>query len=99
MKTWAWILGGLIVWSVHFLGVYLISSVADVVTRADDVRWRMAALAFSIICALLAAALLRTAGRRLHSPNPAFPDQIAALGAGVALIAIVWQALPTVIGH
>lgn len=99
MKTWAWMLGGLIVWAMHFLGVYLISSLADVVTTADDPRWRMAGLAFSGVCGLITAALLWAAARRLRRRTPLFPDQMAALGAGVSLIAIVWQALPTLIGH
>ena len=30
MKAWAWMLGGLTLWGFHFLGVYLIASVADV---------------------------------------------------------------------
>lgn len=92
---------GLIVWGVHFIGVYLISSVADVVATADDLGWRMGALAFSGTCAFAAALLLGLALRRMTGGRTAarFPDQLAALGAGVAVIAIVWQALPTVIGY
>lgn len=99
MRTWAWMTGGLIVWGVHFIGVYLISSVADVVATADDARWRMAALAFSGLCALIAAGVLATAVRRPASPSARFPDQMARLGAGIAVIAIIWQALPSLIGH
>jgi hypothetical protein len=99
MKTWAWMTGGLIVWAVHFIGVYLISSVADVVATADDARWRMAGLAFSGFCALAAVAVLGAALRRVRAHPDAFADQIAAFGSGVAIIGIVWQALPTLIGH
>jgi hypothetical protein len=99
MKTWLWMTGGLIVWAVHFIGVYLISSVADLVTTADDAGWRMAAFAFSGLCVLAAAALLVAALRRLRAHPHAFADQVAACGGGVAVIAIVWQALPTVVGH
>lgn len=99
MKTWLWMTGGLIVWAVHFVGVYLISSTADVVATADDTRWRMAGLAFSGLCALITAGLFGTAARRLASPSPRFPDQMAAFGSGIAVIAIIWQALPTLIGH
>lgn len=99
MKTWAWMTGGLIVWAIHFVGVYTLSSLADVVVTADDVRWRMAGLAFSGACVLIAGALLWTAARRLRRPAPRFPDQLAALGSGLSVIAIVWQALPTLIGH
>lgn len=99
MKTWAWMTGGLIVWGVHFVGVYLISSVADVVATADDARWRMAGLVFSGVCALITAALVWASVRRLHRGGPTFPDQMAAFGSGVSLIAMTWQALPTIIGH
>ena len=34
MMRWAWMLGGLIVWAIHFLGVYIIASLGDVVGRA-----------------------------------------------------------------
>ena len=47
MRRWAWMLGGLIVWTVHFMGLYAIASAADVVSRADDPLWRMGGLAFS----------------------------------------------------
>ncbi|MBA3050234.1 hypothetical protein [Brevundimonas sp.] len=102
MGRWAWMLGGLIVWTIHFMGVYAIASLADVVSRADDPPWRMTGLAFSGACALAALALAAVAARRLRqSPGPAvgFGDQLAVLGGGLATVAIVWQALPTVIGH
>lgn len=99
MKTWIWMTSGLIVWTAHFVGVYLISSVADVVATADDARWRMAGLAFSGICVLVTATLVWASARRLRRRGPAFPDQVAALGSVTSLIAIVWQGLPTVIGY
>lgn len=102
MWRWAWMLGGLIVWTVHFMGVYAIASLADVVSEADDLRWRMTGLGFSAACLLAALAIAAWAGRRLRrrtDPSAAFGDQLALLGAGVAAVAIVWQALPTVIGH
>ncbi|KQY89813.1 hypothetical protein [Brevundimonas sp. Root1423] len=94
--------GGLIVWAVHFLGVYTLSSLADVVVSADAPAWRAAALVFSGVCVLASAVLLALAAKRLRrvdSERPKFADQLAALGAGLALVAIVWQALPTVIGY
>ena len=102
MRRWLWMLGGLIVWTVHFMGIYAIASVADVVSRADDAGWRMIGLAFSAACLLAALAISAWAGRRLGrgtDPSTAFGDQLALLGGGVATVAIVWQALPTVIGY
>ena len=102
MRRWAWMLGGLIVWTVHFMGVYGIASLADVVSRADDPTWRMTGLAFSAACLLTALVLAGWAARRLRGradPSTRFGDQLALLGGGVATVAIVWQALPTVIGY
>ena len=47
MRRWVWMLGGLIVWTIHFMGVYALASLADVVSRADDFAWRMAGLTTS----------------------------------------------------
>src|SRR5690606_25504959 len=102
MRRWASMLGGLIVWTIHFMGVYAIASVADVVSRADDPTWRMIGLAFSGVCAMAALVLAAGAARRLRHASGSvagFGDQLALLGGGMAAVAIVWQALPTVIGH
>lgn len=102
MRAWAWMTGGLIVWAVHFLGVYGLASLADVVASADDAAWRAAGLAFSGACLLVAAVLLTLALERFrHSAagRLSFPDQLAAIGAGLALVAIIWQTLPTMIGY
>lgn len=102
MLRWAWMMGGLLVWFVHFMGVYAIASLADVVSRADDPLWRMVGLGFSAACALATAALTVVALRRTRrgsDPSTRFGDQLALLGGGVATVAIVWQALPTLIGY
>ena len=72
MRRWAWMLGGLIVWTVHFMGVYAIASLADVVSRADDPLWRMIGLAFSGAC-LFAALGLRAGDIEpaVRAPTPA----------------------------
>ena len=102
MRAWAWMMGGLIVWAIHFLGVYVIASVADVVATADDPWWRAAGLVFSGACLLASAILAILALRRLGGTRAevvAFGDQLAALGAVVATVGIAWQALPNVIGY
>lgn len=94
--------GGLIVWGVHFLGVYSLASLADVVATADDPLWRAVGLVFSGTCLLAAAILLTMSLKRLRRSSDGrsrFPEQLAALGAGLALVAIAWQTLPTVIGY
>jgi hypothetical protein len=95
-------LGGLILWAVHFLGVYAIASLGDVVARADSPAWRMAGLGFSLLCVLAGMGLGLFALRRLRGARdevPAFRRELAVLGFGVAVVAMIWQALPTLTGH
>lgn len=102
MKAWAWMMGGLIVWLIHFMGVYTLSSVADVVAQADDPAWRWGVVGFSLVCLLASGALLAAGMRRLRNPTQGrsrFQDQLATASAGLSLIAMVWQALPAAIGH
>lgn len=101
MRTWVWMLSGLLIWAAHFLGVYTVSSLADVVSRADDPAWRAVALGFSGVCIAALTVLLVLATRRLRRDGEGsrLSDQLAALGAGLSLVAVVWQALPTLTGY
>lgn len=99
MARWFWMTGGLTVWAVHFSGLYALSSLADVISRADSLVWRMAGLGFSVLCALACVVLLVLALRRRRDEPSGFPSDIAALTAGIGGIAVVWQALPTLVGY
>ena len=99
MPRWIEMLAGLIVWAIHFGGVYAIASIGAVVSRADDPVWRAAGLIFSLACAAAAGLLLI---RALQKPAPSveldrFMTAVARVGALLALVAIVWQALPAAI--
>jgi hypothetical protein len=99
MGRWAYLLGGLIVWAVHFVGVYAIASLADLVERAEAAPWRMGMLAFSGLCLLAEIGLFAWALRRLRQGEEAFQDRLALLGAGLGGVAIAWQTLPTLVGY
>jgi hypothetical protein len=104
MRRWIFTLGGLLIWAIHFLGVYAIASLADTVSRADATAWRMGARVFSGLCLLAVVLHLLAAVGRLgfagdRGEAGRFMTEIAALGSGLALLAIAWQALPTVIGY
>ena len=58
MQRWLYMLGGLLVWAVHFAGVYAIASIGELVSAADAPTWRLIGLTFSIICAALTLGLL-----------------------------------------
>jgi hypothetical protein len=94
MRRWTFGLGGLLIWLAHFIGLYAIASL-EAQTLADDAAaWRLGAIAFSVACAAASALLLGVALRRLSrrgDPVAMLMTQLAALGAGLGLIAIVWQ--------
>ncbi|MDG2520682.1 hypothetical protein P7B02_03930 [Caulobacter segnis] len=97
MRFWLWGLGGLLIWALHFLGLYGLASVADLATgRADG--WRAAGLGFSLACLLATALYAVMLARRLRRASNA-PVQVFALGLGltgglVAAIGVVFQSLP-----
>jgi hypothetical protein len=102
MKRWLFLLAGPLIWTGHFFGVYGIASIADVLTEADDPLARMIVFAFSAACALAAAlvgAAAWRAARRQGDDLDRFTVSVAGLGAAVAFVAILWQALPAAVGH
>ena len=101
MRSWLFLLGGLLVWAAHFIGVYAIVSVADVVARANAPAALTVAGLFTLVCALADGWLLRLAWRRARSAGDStdrFVATLAGLGAGVSLIAVLWQGFPVLIG-
>jgi hypothetical protein len=98
---WLFMLGGLIVWAVHFLGVYGIASAGEVLTRSDSPASLWTVGAFTAACLAADAALLAWALRRRTTGDTLddFTRSLAALGAGVSAIAVLWQGFPALVGH
>jgi len=103
MGRWLFMLGGLLVWMTHFLGVYAIASTAEVATEASAPAARLAVGAFTAVCALAAAGFgfagLRRLRRASGEPLERFSATVAALGGGIGAVGIVWQGLPALVGH
>lgn len=108
MRGWLVMLAGLLIWAAHFLGIYIIASIADVVATADDPAWRWGGVAFSLACALAALAVTATTARALRRRSEdearigdlsGFILSVGALGGAVALVSIAWQTLPNLIGY
>lgn len=85
--------GGLLIWAVHFMGVYLISSTADVVAYAEAPLWRLIGVGFSLAC-LAAEGLVVLAA--LKTPA-GFERAIAVGGCCIGGIGIVFQTLPLIL--
>lgn len=102
MRKWAYMLGGLVIWAIHFLGVYVIASVGDVAAEPDHPVSRGAVGVFTLVCLIAAGWLtLNAAGRwrRGGDEMAGFVSAITATGAGVAVVSILWQGLPAVVGY
>ena len=96
MRFWLLMLGGLLIWAAHFLGLYLLSSAADV-ARGDAGAWNGAGLIFSLICLMVTAVLcwrcivwLRMKPR---DETRAFGLRLAVAGGLLGGIGVVFQTL------
>lgn len=103
MRFWLTALGGLTIWAVHFLGLYVLASVADVAWR-DAAGGRAAGLVFSLAClACLAAVALAglSAARGLRRPpsdeTRLFGLRMGVAGAVVAGVGVMFQTAPLLV--
>jgi hypothetical protein len=96
MRAWAFMLGGLIVWTVHFFSLYIIASIFLTTILA-----RILALAATLACLAADGWLLARALRRLRTENAdeagRWNVSIAALAAAISLVAVAWQGLPALL--
>lgn len=106
MRSWILLLGGLLVWFVHLMGVYGIVSFADVVGRPDSVSARAAVGGLTVLAAGGDAVLIWLALRGATDPQGPAPAELtrfwrsmAAGGAAFSLLAVLWQGLPAIVGH
>lgn len=95
MRSWAFLLGGLIVWAVHFFGVY---GFASVFLDAPVTRWLAAGL--TLACLLADAWLFRrglAAYRGERDEARRWRMLIATWGAALSFLAVFWQGLPALL--
>lgn len=95
MRDWGLMLGGLLVWTLHFVGVYSIASAADVSDPSTQALWRWLGAAFTGACLLAVAVIV---ARAWPSSRKAGLYRQVGLGACViSVIAIVWQSVPLLV--
>ena len=94
MRGWTFLLAGPLVWTVHFFALYGIASIFLTTTAA-----RVLTILVSLAC-LAAVALLfvRVRGAQPVDDPDAWMCRVSLLGIGISGIAVVWQALPALLG-
>lgn len=96
MRTWAFLFAGLLVWTVHFFGLYAIASIWLTSTTS-----RTLALLLTALCLAADIWLLRGVGRARRASRSDEVDQwialVATLGIALSLLAVLWQGLPAVL--
>jgi hypothetical protein len=93
MRAWLLLLSGLIVWTVHFFGVYTAASLFPGTSLA---RWLTGLLTLAALGLLAAAVFLvkgNTTGRKDDNLSR-WLESLALLGAALSAIAILYQGLP-----
>lgn len=96
MRRWLGMTGGLLIWAAHFVGVYLISSAADVRSSSEAGSARWIGLAFSMGCllAIVAMGAWFWRGRRQVSGPEAWERRVGLTSLLVAVIGVCWQTAP-----
>jgi hypothetical protein len=106
MGRWLFLVGGLLIWAAHLLGVYAIASVAEVVSGADA-PWSRTAVVLLTVALAAADGLILLAAWRGRGPGVAretdqelkgFWRGVAGLGALISLLGILWQGAPALLG-
>lgn len=89
MKSWLILLGGLLVWAIHFFGVYAIGEIAPH-------PWLVAGLTLACLAAdlWLLHQIRKTSDREQFST---WRRSVANGGALLSILAICWQALPAIV--
>ncbi|OYX29710.1 MAG: hypothetical protein B7Y99_12730 [Caulobacterales bacterium 32-69-10] len=102
MARWGLMLGGLIVWAVHFNGLYALASAAHISAPDTAGLWLAAMMGLSLACLAAVAGIIVLASKELKALDGAeqpdrFVLQVAMAGASLAALAIVFQTLAALI--
>lgn len=93
MKAWTFLLGGLVVWTVHFFLLYAIASLFPGERIASLLSIAATIPAIACDAVLLWVAMANRRRRRPDGFN-AWVVDIGAAGAALSMVAVIWQSLP-----
>jgi hypothetical protein len=95
MTRWLRMTGGLLAWAAHFIGLYLMSSAADVWSSSEAAGARWMGLVFSLGCLLALIAMAVWLGKKQGKGGPeAWERRVGLTGVLVAGVSILWQTAP-----
>lgn len=95
MPRWRLLLGGPLIWAAHFTAIYATSSVSHLAVGATNTTARIVTLAATLACLGASFWVLAAALRQRQADDLSlFWRAVAAAGAALAIIAIIWQTLP-----
>ncbi len=95
MRAWAYMLGGLLVWTAHF---FLLYGAASIFATSDTTRLITAAA--TLLCLALAAwlAIKGWKGQRIEDDRfSRWSHRVASITGAGAFIAVLWQGLPALL--
>ena len=95
MRAWAFLMGGLLIWTVHFFAVYLAASIF--LTSGTT---RIITAFVTLACLAAAGALTWVGCRELRRRDDRFERWTSriAVWAGIgAFVAVLWQGLPALL--
>lgn len=96
MRQWVFLLGGLLVWTAHFFGLYIAASLFP---RGDLAAWLTILLTVAGLAAIfvLARSALRQWRNREADDVAHWASGFALLGYALAGVAILYQGLPALL--
>ena len=95
MRAWLFLFGGLIVWTVHCFGIYALASIL-----LDTMLTRGLVLLLTLLCFAADAVILIRAWARSREGDEELRRwnmRLAALGAALSAVAVLWQGLPALL--
>lgn len=95
MWTWAYLLGGLIVWTVQFFTLYGASEIFQTSTTSRVITAFVTLVCLAVAAALTVRGWVGRAGP--GDPTERWVHTIAAMGGATAFLAIAWQGLPALL--
>lgn len=104
MARWLFLLGGMLVWAIHFSGAYGIASLGAVAGDAESPAARIAIGLLTLSCLAVDGLLIAMAVRAWVPAMPPgegelvlFWRSLGGTGAAMSIAAVAWQGLPALL--